>query len=33
MNQKALQTLEYDKIIRQLEEYATCPLGGSLTVA
>ena len=30
MNQKALQTLEYDKIIRQLEEYATCPLGKEL---
>ncbi len=30
MNQKVLQTLEYDKIIRQLEEYASSPLGKTL---
>lgn len=30
MNQKALQILEYDKIIRQLEEYASSPLGKAL---
>ena len=27
MNQKALQILEYDKIISQLEDYATSALG------
>ena len=27
MNKKALQTLEYDKIIEQLVTYADCPLG------
>lgn len=30
MNQKALKTLEYDKIINQLTEYAASPLGKSL---
>lgn len=30
MNQKALQILEYDKIIRQLEDYATSALGKAL---
>ena len=27
MNQKALKTLEYDKIIEQLASYASSPLG------
>ena len=30
MNQKALKTLEYDKIINQLTEYAASPLGKAL---
>ena len=30
MNQKALKTLEYDKIINQLTEYAASPLGKEL---
>ena len=30
MNQKALQILEYDKIISQLEDYATSALGKAL---
>ena len=30
MNQKALKTLEYDKIINQLTEYAASPLGKTL---
>ncbi len=30
MNQKALNTLEYNKIIRQLESYAASPLGKAL---
>ena len=29
MNQKALQILEYDKIISQLEDYATSALGNA----
>ena len=30
MNTKSLKTLEYDKIISQLEEYASSPLGKQL---
>ena len=30
MNTKSLKTLEYDKIISQLEEYASSPLGQKL---
>ena len=30
MNTKSLKTLEYDKIIAQLEEYASSPLGKQL---
>ena len=30
MNQKALRTLEYDKIIAQLVEYASCESGKEL---
>ena len=30
MNQKALKTLEYTKIITQLESHAASPLGKSL---
>lgn len=33
MNQKALKTLEYDKIINQLAEYASSPLGKELCLA
>ena len=33
MNQKALQTLEYNKIIAKLAEYATSPLGRDLCQA
>ncbi|MDO4325049.1 MAG: endonuclease MutS2 [bacterium] len=33
MNQKALKTLEYDKIIHQLAEYASSPLGKELCLA
>ena len=30
MNKKSLKTLEYDKIISQLAEYASSPLGAGL---
>lgn len=33
MNQKALKTLEYHKIIAQLTEYAASPLGKALCAA
>ena len=33
MNQKALKTLEYNKIILQLAEYASSPLGKELCLA